>query len=180
MIVENTPIEGLKVIRPKVFQDDRGFFVETFNQKRYKENGILVDFVQDNLSKSHKNVLRGLHFQAPPHEQAKLVQVVTGAVIDIAVDIRKESPTYGQSFSIMLSEEEKTQFYIPAGFAHGFLTLRDNTIFSYKCSNIYHPESEGSILWKDSDLGIDWKCENPIVSEKDQIAKAFKDFKSPF
>ena len=139
-----------------------------------------MSFVQDNLSKSDKNVLRGLHFQAPPYAQGKLVQVIRGSVLDVAVDIRKDSPTYGQHHSVVLSEENKTQFYVPEGFAHGFVTLEDNTIFSYKCTNLYHPNTEGAIIWNDKDLEIDWQVENPIISEKDLKANPFHSFESPF
>ena len=180
MQVEDTFIEGLKIIRPNVFPDERGYFFEAYNQKRYAANGISETFIQDNVSKSSKNVLRGLHFQNPPFAQGKLVSVIRGAVLDVAVDIRKGSSTYGKHFKIELTEENKTQFYIPPGFAHGFLTLEDNTIFSYKCTQVYNKESEGSILWNDQELNIDWNAEGPIVSEKDQIAAPFNQFKSQF
>ncbi|MDH4330089.1 MAG: dTDP-4-dehydrorhamnose 3,5-epimerase [Candidatus Moranbacteria bacterium] len=175
MKIEKTKIDGLLIITPEVFGDDRGFFVETFNKKRYEEAGIVDQFVQDNLSGSQKGVLRGLHFQREPFAQGKLIQVVRGRVLDVAVDIRKDSETFGQHVSVELSGENKKQFWIPAGFAHGFVALEDDTIFSYKCTNAYNPESEGSILWNDEKLGIDWKLEEngidaPIVSEKDQKA----------
>ena len=173
-------IKGLLIIQPEVFEDDRGFFFESFNAQKIKGAGIAESFVQDNLSKSTKDVLRGLHFQNPPFSQGKLVSVVRGSVLDIAVDIRKESSTYGQHHSIILSEQNKTQFYVPPGFAHGFKTLEDDTIFSYKCTNGYNKDSEGSIKWDDSDLKIDWQIENPIVSEKDQVAPSFKDLNCKF
>lgn len=180
MEIINTEIEGLLIIQPKVFSDNRGYFFESYNKDVFTKNGIHVDFKQDNQSLSQAGVLRGLHFQAPPFDQGKLVRVITGAVLDIAVDIRKNSKTYGKHVSIELTEENKTMFYIPTGFAHGFLTLKDNTIFSYKCTNVYHKASEGCVLWNDEDLNIDWKINNPTLSEKDLIGTKFKEFKSPF
>ncbi|MEQ8624771.1 MAG: dTDP-4-dehydrorhamnose 3,5-epimerase [Vicingaceae bacterium] len=180
MEVEKTTIDGLLIIRPRVFPDERGYFFEAYNEKKLKEQGFDQHFVQDNISKSSKNVLRGLHFQNPPHAQGKLVQVIRGAVLDIAVDIRKSSPTYGEHFAIELSDKNNLLFFIPPGFAHGFLTLEDNTIFSYKCTALYNKESEGSILWNDKNLAIDWNVNDPIISEKDQLSPAFNDFKSQF
>ncbi len=180
MEIKETNIKDLLIIQPRVFPDERGYFFESFNQAKLKEQGFDHRFVQDNISKSTKNVLRGLHFQAPPHAQGKLVQVIKGSVLDVAVDIRPGSPTYGEYYSILLSEENKTQLFIPAGFAHGFLTLEDDTIFSYKCTDFYNKESEQSILWNDSDINIKWGVENPTVSEKDRKAIKFQDFKSPF
>lgn len=168
------------IIQPRVFEDKRGYFFESFNEKAFADAGINIDFIQDNQSLSGAGILRGLHFQAPPFAQAKLVRVIKGAVIDVAVDIRKDSPTYGQHFSIELNENNKTQLLVPAGFAHGFVTLEDNTIFSYKCSNLYNKESEGGILWNDKDLGIQWNIADPVISEKDEILPAFKDLVSPF
>jgi dTDP-4-dehydrorhamnose 3,5-epimerase len=139
-----------------------------------------LDFVQDNQSLSQKGVLRGLHFQNPPHAQGKLVRVITGAVFDVAVDIRKNSPTYGKWFGLELTEKNKWMMYIPGGFAHGFATLQDNTIFSYKCTNFYDKASEDCILWNDPDLAIDWKIENPLLSEKDMQGRSFRDFRSQF
>jgi dTDP-4-dehydrorhamnose 3,5-epimerase len=173
-----TPIEGLLVIKPDIFEDDRGYFFESWSKKAFQD--ISLEFVQDNQSLSKKGVLRGLHFQNPPFEQGKLVRVIKGAVIDVAVDIRKNSITYGQYFAIKLSEENKKIFWIPPGFAHGFISLEDDTIFAYKCTQIYNKESEGSLLWDDSDLNIDWGLLNPLVSEKDMDAGSFKDFKSEF
>jgi dTDP-4-dehydrorhamnose 3,5-epimerase len=180
MEVIETKIKGLLVINPKVFADARGYFFESYNETIFKQNGINVNFVQDNQSLSNTGVLRGLHFQAPPHDQGKLVRVINGAVLDIAVDIRKKSPTYGQHVAIELNEENKTMFYIPPGFAHGFLTLRDNTIFSYKCTNVYNKASEGCVLWNDVELNINWNIPNPILSEKDLVGTPFKEFSSPF
>jgi dTDP-4-dehydrorhamnose 3,5-epimerase len=179
-MVKDVFIKGLKIIQPTIFKDDRGFFFESYNSNKYQLHGIGAKFVQDNLSKSQKGVVRGLHFQNPPYEQGKLVQVIKGSVLDVAVDIRIGSETYGQHYSILLSEENKTQFYIPPGFAHGFATLEDETIFSYKCTNLYNKESEGSIIWDDSALNIDWQVENPIISEKDKISESFKNFNSQF
>lgn len=176
----NTDFKGLFVIEPKVFEDDRGYFFESFNQQVFQELGIDVSFVQDNQSKSQKGVLRGLHFQVPPNAQAKLVSVVKGSVLDVAVDIRKNSPTYGKYYSIVLSGENKKMLFIPEGFAHGFLTLEDETIFSYKCSSFYNKNSEDSLLWNDEDLGIDWGVSNPTLSDKDKIAKELKSFNTPF
>ena len=175
-----TEIEGLYVIEPRVFEDDRGYFFEAFNEQLFVQNGIDVRFVQDNQSLSQKNVLRGLHFQCPPFAQAKLVSVIEGSVLDIAVDIRKDSPTYGKHCSVVLSSENKKMFFIPEGFAHGFLALEDNTIFSYKCSNFYNKESEDALLWNDPTINIDWGIENPILSPKDLEAKQFGSFVSPF
>ena len=176
----NTNINGLIIIEPNVFEDTRGYFFESYNSDKFKTLGIDKSFIQDNQSLSQKGVLRGLHFQRPPYAQAKLVRVIKGAVLDIAVDIRKSSPTYGQSFAIELSEQNKKMLYIPEGFAHGFLTLENDTIFSYKCSDNYHPEVEDSILWSDKDLDIHWNIESPLVSEKDKKAQLFSSFKSPF
>ena len=180
MKIEHTFIEGLKVITPQVFFDKRGYFYESYNEKTFKENGLDMVFVQDNESKSDKDVLRGLHFQKPPYCQGKLIRVIKGSVMDVVVDLRKQSKTYGQYFKINLTEENKLMFYIPEGFAHGFLTLKDNTIFSYKCTNFYNKESEGGIMWNDKTLNIDWNVENPIISDKDTKNENFIDFNSPF
>jgi len=180
MEVENTHIDGLRIVKPRVFNDERGYFFEAYNEEKFKANALNTKFVQDNVSKSSKGVLRGLHFQNPPFAQGKLVSVLRGAVLDVAVDIRKNSPTYGQYYKIELSETNKLQFYIPEGFAHGFLTLEDNTIFSYKCTNIYNKDSEESLFWNDSNLGIDWGINNPLVSDKDQLALSFDQFESKF
>ena len=173
-------IEGLLLFNPKVFKDERGEFFETYNYEKYASQLPNVNFVQDNLSKSHKNVLRGLHFQLPPFEQGKLVQVIKGRALDVAVDIRKNSKTYGHYFSVELSEINKIQFWIPPGFAHGFLSLEDDTLFAYKCTNNYSPGHEMTILWNDSQLAIDWKETQPIVSSKDTQGIPFTDFNSPF
>ena len=175
-----TSIDGLLIIKPDVFKDDRGYFFESYNKERFAKAGLMMDFVQDNESKSDKGVLRGLHFQKPPYAQGKLVRVIKGSVMDVAVDLRKDSPTYGKWESVVLTEENKLQFWIPEGFAHGFVALEDNTIFNYKCTNVYNKESEGSILWNDPDINIIWNIDNPILSEKDKISPLFKNFESPF
>ena len=180
MEIIKLPIEGLLVIKPKVFEDDRGHFFESWSKGAFSRNGLDLNFVQDNQSLSNKGVLRGLHFQNPPYAQGKLVRVIKGAVLDVALDIRKDSSTYGQHFSVELSEENKTIFWIPPGFAHGFLTMEDNTIFTYKCTGVYNKESEGSLLWNDTDLNIDWRIETPLVSDRDLLAGGFKNFESQF
>lgn len=180
MEIIKTSIEGLLIIKPDVFKDERGYFFESYNKERFAKEGLVMNFVQDNESKSSKGVLRGLHFQKPPYAQGKLVRVVKGSVMDVAVDIRKDSPTYGKWESRILSEGNKEMFWIPEGFAHGFVTLEDNTVFTYKCTNVYNKESEGSILWNDPDINIDWDIEAPTLSEKDKISPLFKDFVTPF
>jgi dTDP-4-dehydrorhamnose 3,5-epimerase len=177
---ENIFIEGPLIIRPKIFSDSRGYFFESYSARWFKELGIGYEFVQDNQSLSQKGTVRGLHFQADPFAQGKLVRVVQGAVIDVAVDIRKGSPTYGQHFAIELNASNNTMFWIPPGFAHGFSTLEDNTVFQYKCTNYYNKASEGGILWNDSDLSIDWGVTDSIVSEKDTQLPPLKNFESPF
>jgi dTDP-4-dehydrorhamnose 3,5-epimerase len=162
-----TPLEGLVIIEPRIFGDDRGFFLETHHQQRYRECGVDRSFVQDNLSFSVKGTLRGLHFQiAKP--QAKLVQALTGEIFDVAVDLRPDSTTFGNWFGIQLSEQNKYQLFIPEGFAHGFCVLSESAHFSYKCSDYYDPQDEGGILWSDQDLAIDWPIKNPLLSEKDR------------
>lgn len=180
MKITSTPIEGILVIEPQIFRDARGYFYESYNESKFKEIGIDAHFVQDNQSLSHKGAVRGLHFQAPPFEQGKLVRVVQGAVMDVVVDIRKKSPTYGQSWSVELSAENQLMFWIPPGFAHGFETLMDGTYFLYKCTNLYHKASEGGLRWNDPALGIKWRTKEAIVSEKDQELPLLKDFVSPF
>jgi dTDP-4-dehydrorhamnose 3,5-epimerase len=180
MKIIETGIRDLVVIKPKVFEDDRGYFFESFNRSKLSFLGTEIEFVQDNQSLSQKNVLRGLHFQNPPFAQAKLVSVIQGSVLDVAVDIRKSSPTYGKSFSVVLDGIEKNQLFIPAGFAHGFKTLENNTIFFYKCSNYYNKESEGCLLWNDQTLSINWDIDDPILSEKDKMGEMFINFKSNF
>lgn len=180
MEVTETFLKGLFVIKPKVFEDARGYFFESYNNAMFEKAGLNLKFVQDNQSLSQKGVLRGLHFQNPPYAQGKLVRVITGAVYDVAVDIRKNSPTYGKHFGLELNETNKWMMYIPEGFAHGFATLQDNTIFSYKCTNYYHKASEDCILWNDSDIGINWNIDNPLLSEKDKEGKKIKNFTTQF
>lgn len=175
-------IEGLYVIEPKVFGDERGYFLETYHYEEFKEAGLPMTFVQDNQSSSRKGVLRGLHFQKE-HPQGKLVRVLFGTVYDVAVDLRKNSPTYGKYYGVILSEENKKMFYIPEGFAHGFLVLSDQAVFSYKCTDFYHPEDEGGIMWNDKDIAIDWPLEDgitPIISEKDKKHLSLKESKVAF
>ncbi len=181
MIIEKLNIDGLMVLHPRRFSDSRGYFFETFNAVKYAELlGGDMKFVQDNVSVSKKNVLRGLHFQSPPAAQGKLVSVLQGKVIDVALDLRKNSNTYGQHAAIELSADNGLQFWIPAGFAHGFAALEENTIFSYKCTELYSPQNEATIMWNDPELNIDWGLENPIVSEKDGLGLDFTTFASPF
>lgn len=180
MEISESSLKGVFVIKPKVFEDPRGYFFESYNQKLFKEAGLDLDFVQDNQSLSQKGVLRGLHFQNNPHAQGKLVRVITGAVFDVAVDIRKSSPTYGKWFGLELTAENKWMMYIPEGFAHGFATLKDNTIFSYKCTNFYNKAAEDCLLWNDPDIGINWGLDQPLLSEKDMQGKLIKNFNSLF
>ena len=171
-----TEIDGVIIIEPKVFGDHRGYFMETYQEKAFKEAGISSDFVQDNHSKSRKGVLRGLHFQNS-YPQAKLVRVIKGEVFDVAVDLRKDSQTYGKWVGVILSEENKRQFYVPRGFAHGFMVLSEEAEFVYKCDDFYHPEDEGGVMWNDPDIGIEWpKIDAEILlSEKDKKHPAFKE-----
>lgn len=180
MEVQTFDCEGLLLIKPKVFTDDRGHFLETYHLQKYRELGISSEFIQDNESSSHRFVLRGLHFQTPPNAQGKLIRVVHGSIFDVAVDIRKNSPTYGKCYSAILSAVNNFQFWIPAGFAHGFLSLEENTVINYKCTANYNAASERTLLWNDPDLNIEWP-ENPlIVSSKDQSGEFFRNFTSPF
>ena len=169
MNIIKTSIEGVVIIEPRLFKDERGYFFESFNQREFEEKICKTTFVQDNESKSGYGVIRGLHYQKPPFAQSKLVRVIKGAVLDVAVDIRKGSPTFGQHVAVELTEENHLQFFIPRGFAHGFSVLSEEVIFQYKCDEFYHPEAEGAIAWNDAELGIDWKIplEKVLVSEKD-------------
>lgn len=181
MKVVKTGIQGLVVLEPHVFTDERGYFLETYNKAVLRDAlGEEVNFVQDNESFSAKHTLRGLHFQIPPYEQGKLVRVVRGAVIDVAVDLRKGSPTFGRYHKELLDANSKRQMWIPPGFAHGFLTLEDETVFAYKCTGLYHRESEQSLRWNDPELAIDWGIEDPLLSEKDADAPLMSQFDSPF
>ena len=176
-----TSIEGVYIIEPTVFGDDRGYFMETFQKEEFEENGLTLDFVQDNQSKSSKGVLRGLHFQYT-QSQGKLVRVIKGKVYDVAVDLRKSSKTYGKYESVILSDENKKQFYIPPGFAHGFLVLSDEAEFTYKCTDFYNPNDEGGIIWNDPEINISWPLddEHLILSEKDKKWKKLKDTSTNF
>ena len=182
MEVIKTAIEGLVIIEPKIFRDSRGYFFESFSQREFEEKVRKVNFVQDNESMSTYGVMRGLHFQRPPFAQSKLVRCVKGRVLDVAVDIRKGSPTYGQHVAVELSEENHRQFFVPRGFAHGFVVLSETAVFQYKCDNFYAPEADGGINIKDETLGIDWKIpmEQAILSDKDTKHLFFNDFDSPF
>lgn len=183
MHIQETHLRGLFIIEPRIFPDPRGYFFESYNAQHFQAAGIHDHFVQDNQSLSQKGVLRGLHFQIDEAAQSKLVRVITGAVLDVAVDIRKGSPTFGQHVAVELSEENKRMLYVPVGFAHGFLTLRDQTIFTYKCGNFYNKPLERGILWNDPDLNIQWGLgadEQPLLSDKDRENPLLRDFDSPF
>ena len=183
MEVIKTQIDGVLIIEPKVFGDARGYFFESFNAREFVEKtGLDITFVQDNESRSKYGVLRGLHFQLPPYTQSKLVRVVKGRVLDVAVDIRKESPTYGQHVSCELTEDNHRQFFVPKGFAHGFCVLSEDAVFQYKCDNFYAPQADGGISILDASLGIDWGIEmdKALLSEKDTKHPCLKDFDSPF
>lgn len=175
-----TGFEGLFIIKPDIFEDERGYFYESFNLKKYDKLNLDNSFIQDNVSKSVKNTIRGLHFQRGESAQGKLCQVIYGKVLDVVVDLRLNSPTFGKYYSLELSEENLLQIYIPIGFAHGFAVLSDEAIFKYKCTNYYNKENERTILYNDPDLNIDWKIENPILSEKDLSAKSFKELHKDF
>lgn len=183
MDVIKTDIEGVFIIEPKVFGDDRGYFFESFNAREFAEKtGLSINFVQDNESKSRYGVLRGLHYQLPPFTQSKLVRVVKGRVVDVAVDIRKGSPTYGKYVTCELTEENHRQFFVPKGMAHGFVVLSEEAVFQYKCDDFYHPEAEGGIAWNDPDIAVKWPiaAEDISLSERDKHHPAFDDFDSPF
>jgi dTDP-4-dehydrorhamnose 3,5-epimerase len=179
-----TPIPGLMVLQPKYLGDHRGHFAETYRKELFESHGLPTDFVQENESLSGQGILRGLHFQAPPYAQGKLVRVVRGRVLDVAVDLRKASPSFGKWYRVELGEDNGTMFWIPPGFAHGFLTLEPSTLFQYKCTHYYHPSSEGGLRWNDPNLAIDWNRTDeqpaPMVSAKDQNLPYFEDFNSPF
>lgn len=177
MEVITTALDGVVIIKPRLFEDERGYFFESFSQRDFEAQVRPIQFVQDNESKSSYGVLRGLHFQKPPFAQSKLVRVIKGAVLDVAVDIRKGSPTFGQHVAVELTGENHLQFFIPRGFAHGFSVLSDEVVFQYKCDNFYAPQSEGALAWDDPDLGIDWEIpsEKVILSEKDKHHPCLKD-----
>lgn len=182
MEIIKTAIDGVVIIEPKVFKDQRGYFFESFSQREFEAKVRKINFVQDNESMSSYGVMRGLHFQRPPYTQSKLVRCVKGKVLDVAVDIRKGSPTYGQHVAVELSEDNHRQFFVPRGFAHGFAVLSDTAVFQYKCDNFYAPQADGGISIKDDSLGIDWKIPTDMVilSEKDTLHSCLKDFDSPF
>lgn len=182
MEVIKTDIEGVVIIEPRVLKDARGYFFESFSQREFEEKVRKINFVQDNESMSSYGVMRGLHFQRPPFAQSKLVRCVKGAVLDVAVDIRKGSPTYGQHVAVKLTEYNHRQFFIPRGFAHGFAVLSDVAVFQYKCDNYYAPQADGGISILDSELGIDWHIplDNAILSEKDTLHPCLSNFDSPF
>jgi len=180
MQVQKTGFEGLLILQPKIFKDDRGAFQESWNATTFKQLGLPITFVQDNQSVSHNNVLRGLHFQHPPHAQGKLVRVTRGRALDVVVDLRKDSKTFKKHYKIELSDEKANMLWIPAGFAHGFVALENDTVFQYKCDALYNPQTEDCLLWNDLSLGIDWEVENPIISDKDQEGKIFTALKNPF
>ncbi len=182
MKVTRTEIEGLAIIEPKVFQDSRGYFFESFSERDFAEQVAPVKFVQDNESKSCYGVVRGLHFQKPPHAQAKLVRVIRGRVLDVAVDLRSGSPTYGRSCAVELSEDNRRQLFIPKGFAHGFSVLSEEAVFQYKCDDYYAPQCEGAVLWNDPDIGIDWGVppDHVILSEKDARSPLLKNLEKIF
>lgn len=182
MKVIKTDIEGVVVIEPRVFDDARGYFFESYSKRRFDEVVRPIEFVQDNESMSTRGVIRGLHFQRPPFSQSKLVRCVRGAVLDVVVDIRRGSPTYGRHIAVELTGENRRQLFVPRGFAHGFAVLSDEAVFQYKCDNYYHPESEGGISIADHSLGIDWRIDpaEAILSEKDLRNPMFSDFESPF
>jgi dTDP-4-dehydrorhamnose 3,5-epimerase len=167
-------IEGLLLVRPTIHRDDRGSFLESFRADWLKAMGVEAAFVQDNESRSKKGVLRGLHFQCPPHEQGKLIRVISGSALDVSVDIRHRSPTYGKWFRTMLTPDEALMLWIPPGFAHGFLALEENTVFQYKCTGFYHHASEYTLLWNDPDLAIPWGFEQPLVSDNDRQGNPFR------
>jgi dTDP-4-dehydrorhamnose 3,5-epimerase len=176
-----THIEDLVLIEPNVLEDSRGYFFESFNKQKFHDLGITADFLQDNQSLSQKGVLRGLHFQSPPYSQAKLVRAIHGSILDVAVDIRKDSKTYGEYSSHILSAQNKKMFYIPDGFAHGFLTLENNTIVQYKCSALYNKDAEGGIAWNDPTINIQWGTRDaPVISHKDTIHPSLEDLQAPF
>ena len=177
MEIIKTDIDGVVIIEPRMFKDDRGYFYESFSQREFEENVCRTTFVQDNQSKSSYGVVRGLHFQKPPYTQSKLVRCIKGAVLDVAVDIRKGSPTFGKYVAVELTEENHRQLFIPRGFAHGFAVLSEEAVFQYKCDNYYNKESEGSIAWNDSTLNVDWRIPagKVVLSEKDKLSKELAD-----
>jgi len=180
MKIEKTALDGILVFEPDFFADERGYFFESYNKQKYNEFGLNLNFVQDNISKSQKGTIRGLHYQVGEYSQGKLCQVITGNVLDVAVDIRFGSPTFGKHFAVELTGENHKQIWIPPGFAHGFSVLSDEAIFSYKCTNVYSKHDERSVLYKDPDINIDWKVSDEKISEKDLLAKRFNEIEKDF
>lgn len=178
MKIEETSLTNVKLIKPKVYGDQRGHFLEAYRQDLFKKHGIELEFVQDNISTSKKNTLRGLHYQLPPASQAKLIMVVQGKILDVAVDLRENSPTFGESFSTELSSENRHMLLVPTGFAHGFSVLSDEATIYYKCNDYYNKELERGVRWNDSELKIDWKVDDPILSEKDKEQPLLKELDS--
>ncbi|MDG1850388.1 MAG: dTDP-4-dehydrorhamnose 3,5-epimerase [Flavobacteriales bacterium] len=177
MQLQETGFEGLLILQPNIYKDERGSFLESWNHETFKKLNLDISFVQDNQSVSRKNVLRGLHFQKEPHAQGKLVRVTQGSALDVVVDLRKQSDTFGKHFKLKLSSEQGNMLWIPAGFAHGFVALEDHTVFQYKCDGLYQPKSEDCVIWNDPSLSIDWGVENPIISPKDLQGKLLKNLK---
>jgi len=180
MQLQKTKFEGLLLLQPNIYKDDRGAFLESWNSDTFQKLNLDISFLQDNQSMSHKNVLRGLHFQKEPHAQGKLVRVTRGSAMDVVVDMRRESKTFGEHFKIKLDSEKGNMMWIPAGFAHGFVALENNTVFQYKCDAVYHPDAEECLLWNDPELNIDWGVKDPIVSSKDQQGKLLKEIDTLF
>ncbi|GAB3232722.1 dTDP-4-dehydrorhamnose 3,5-epimerase [Hymenobacter seoulensis] len=180
MEIKHHALAGVVEFTPRVFGDARGAFFESFSQKAMREAGVDEEWVQDNQSRSMRGVLRGLHFQRPPYAQAKLVRVAQGRALDVVVDIRRDSPTYGQHLTVELDATRFNMLYVPVGFAHGFAALEDDTLFLYKCSNYYQPSSEGGLIWNDPQLNINWELSEPVISPKDQIQPSLAEFDSPF
>lgn len=181
MQIERTELEGVLVLTPRVFADDRGRFQETWSQRAFADaTGLEVDFVQDNESRSAASVVRGLHFQAPPHAQGKLVRCPKGRVLDVVVDIRRASPTFGRHFTVELTPGNARQVWVPPGFAHGFASLEEDSVLQYKCTDYYAPECEGDLRWDDPVLGIDWRVKDPLLSPKDAVATPWSALESPF
>lgn len=178
MQFEKTLLDKVWLITPRIFEDDRGHFLESFRKEIFKEKGVEYDFVQDNISTSTKGTVRGLHYQIDPHSQAKLVMAVYGEILDVAVDIRKDSPTFGKYFSAVLNDKNRNMMLVPSGFAHGFSVLSDTATVAYKCDQYYHKDSERGVRWNDPDLGIDWKTDSPILSEKDEKQPLLKEIQS--
>lgn len=180
MKIHETGFDDLYVFEPKVFGDQRGYFLESYRASVFEDLNLNPTFVQDNESNSHSGIIRGLHFQQPPHAQDKLLRVVSGSIFDVVVDLRKSSATFGKSFGVELSGENKKSIFVPKGFAHGFACLQDNSIVQYKCTDYYHPELEDGLMWNDPELQVSWPIENPTLSDKDLVYKPFREFVTPY